>query len=66
MSWNDLPAERRALAERVLTKRQLRILKHRLAGHSYRTIALALHLDESTVRYHLRRIADLLDHEHAA
>lgn len=63
MSWNTLPPKRRRHAETVLSDQQLRILKHRLDGHSARTIATALTLDESTVRYHLRRIADLLDEQ---
>ena len=48
------------LATKILTEKQLRVLQLRLAGHSNRTIALALHIDESTVRgLHARALARL-------
>ena len=45
----------------ILTQRQFRVLELRLAGHSWRTIARALHMHEATARGHhhaaLERIA---------
>lgn len=65
MSWANLPPERQATAKRILTTRQLRILQHRLDGHSWRTIAAAIGITEATCRAHyhaaLTRIAH---HDH--
>lgn len=63
MTWAALDPPRRQLVEQALTEQQLRIFKYRLDRHSYRTIAEAMHLHESTVRYHCRRIADILETE---
>lgn len=62
MSWATLDPARQQLAQELLTNQQVRILKHRLDGHSYRTIGLALHIHESTVRYHWKRTLDILEH----
>ncbi len=64
MSWHDLPTDTRASIVRALTPRQREIVIHRHAGHSWRTIARALHLSEATVRGHqeaaTRRLQDEL------
>jgi DNA-binding NarL/FixJ family response regulator len=54
MSWQQLPTERKDLARRILTDRQLDVFRHRLNGHSWRTIADAMHINEATVRGHHR------------
>lgn len=55
MSWSQLDPHYRELAETHLTPRQLQILRARLDGHSYRTIARTLNLDEATIRGHYER-----------
>ena len=45
----------------LLTPTQKRVLDYRRAGHSWRTIALALKLDEATVRGHHRRAQARID-----
>ena len=55
MSWLALPAEQRATYQQLLTPTQYDILRHRVNGHSWRRIAMALNLDESTCRGHHRR-----------
>lgn len=44
----------------ILTDRQRRVLELRLAGHSWRTIGTALHINEATARVHYRRAIDTL------
>ena len=55
MSWLSLRPEARALYADILTEPQLDILRHRINGHSWRRIAMAVNLDESTCRGHHRR-----------
>lgn len=55
MSWNNLTADDRELYTEILTPIQLEIFRHRLNGHSWRTIASALARDEATIRGHHRR-----------
>lgn len=55
MSWHNVDPAYRELAQRVLTPRQLEVLRHRTNGVSYRKIAIALHVDEATIRGHERR-----------
>lgn len=62
MSWNTLTAERRKHLETILTTRQLRILQNRLDGHTWRTIADALSIDEATCRGHYRRALARIEH----
>ena len=45
-------------AENTLTPKQQAVLKHRLAGHSWRTIAQALNINEATARGHHKRALD--------
>lgn len=66
MSWNTLPPDRKALATERLTPRQLRILQDRLNGHSWRTIATALHIHEATARGHYKAALDRLARKDAA
>ena len=55
MSWLALQPESRELYAQILTPAQLDILRHRINGHSWRRIAMAVNLDESTCRGHYRR-----------
>ena len=55
MSWHSIPPNTRRTYNQILTPKQLDILRHRSNGHSWLTIALALDLDEATVRGHYRR-----------
>ena len=55
MSWLSLDPAKRALYAKLLTEPQLNILRHRINGHSWRRIAMAVNLDESTCRGHYRR-----------
>ena len=63
-------AELLAIAEQILTTKQLRVLRHWLDGHSIRRIATALHLHEATVRGHrdaaLRKMKPYLRKDKAA
>lgn len=52
MSWADLKPENRELAQKVLTQKQLRVFQHRMDGHSWHTIAIALNTTRSTCRGH--------------
>ena len=45
----------------ILTPRQHHILTLRLAGHSWRTIARALHINEATARGHHKAALDRID-----
>jgi len=55
VSWLALPQNRRDHYAEILTPIQLDVVRHRVNGHSYRTIAMALHRDEATIRGHYRR-----------
>ena len=55
MSWATLDQRIRHTAEAVLTDRQLTVVRARVDGHSWDRIALALNLDEATVRGHWKR-----------
>lgn len=55
MGFTDLPPELRTTAQRVLTRKQLDVLKLRLAGMSFRAIGNTLDVDEATVRGHWQR-----------
>lgn len=52
MSWNQLTEHRRHQIQAELTPTQLKVFQHRLDGHSWRTIALALGIHEATARGH--------------
>jgi DNA-binding NarL/FixJ family response regulator len=54
LSWSTLSPELREIIERVCTPKQIEILKLKHAGWGFKRIALALGVDESTVRGHLR------------
>lgn len=70
MSWNHLTPELQTIAQQVLTRKQLDVLKLHLAGCGTRRIATMLDISEPTAREHLRRaLAKLrphLDQENAA
>lgn len=66
MSWQTVSPQYRTLAEQHLTPRQLQVLKLRLNGHSWRTIALHLGIHEATARGHHEAALDRLRKEHAA
>lgn len=71
MSWGSLPQQRRDTAIAILTTRQLRVLQHRLDGHSWRVIGTALGISEATARAHYKAALERIaahDHErrHAA
>ena len=55
VSWTALPEADRDLYAEILTPLQLDMLRHRTNGHSWRRIAMAVNLDESTCRGHYRR-----------
>lgn len=60
MSWSEVKPEHRDLAQRTLTTRQLRVLQHRLDGHSWNTIALALGISRTGARQHYKTAIDKL------
>lgn len=66
MTWQTVNPQYRHLAEQILTPRQLQVLKLRLNGNSWRTIALALGIHEATARGHHHAALDRLRKEHAA
>jgi DNA-binding CsgD family transcriptional regulator len=49
-----------AIAEEILTVKQLTVLRHWLDGHSIRHIAITLGLAEATVRGHRDRALQLM------
>lgn len=55
MSWNSLPPEARAIAERELSPRQLDVFKLWMAGCGYKRIGVMLDISPSTARDHLAR-----------
>lgn len=63
MSWQTLNPDTRQAAEQILTPRQLTILRDRLNGHSWRTIARAHDIHEATVRGHWNAALDRM-HRH--
>lgn len=58
--WEDIPIERRKVAAKILTDRQLSCLTHRINGHSWRTIGKALGITEATARGHYDRALETL------
>ena len=70
MSWNQLPEHRRNQITQELTPLQLKVLQHRLDGHSWRTIGLALGIHEATARGHhhaaIQRLRHALERKDAA
>lgn len=58
MSWVEISERNRELAEKVLTPKQLEVLRLVIDGHSYRAIARHLHVTEATVRGHYERALD--------
>lgn len=60
MSYADLPAARRELAEKILTPKQLEVLKLRLDGYSWRDIALGCSIDRKTASDRYNRALDKL------
>lgn len=60
MSWADVKPELRALAAQTLTRRQLRVLQHKMDGHSWDTIATALGITKATAREHYKRAGEKL------
>jgi DNA-binding CsgD family transcriptional regulator len=50
--WESIPQERRDTAAKVLTEKQLQILRHRINHHTWRTIANTLDITEPTARGH--------------
>ena len=55
MAYHDLTEEQRSFLYRHLTELQHAVIRARLDNIPYRTIALAMNLDESTVRGHHER-----------
>ena len=55
MSWQSISPATRDQYTEILTPLQLDMLRHRTNGHSWRRIAMAVNLDESTCRGHYRR-----------
>ena len=55
MTWSTLPPDVRQTAERVLTRKQLDVLKLWANGYGTTRIALILNIAEPTARAHLRR-----------
>lgn len=60
MSWADVKPEHRQLANRILTTKQLRVVQHRMDGHSWNTIALALGMSRSNARQHYKAALEKL------
>lgn len=54
MSWNTIPQEQRDLYAKILTPFQYDVLRHRMNGHSFRRIGMAMNIHEATVRGHYR------------
>lgn len=55
VTWASLPPETRAIAEEVLTRKQLDVFKLWANGYGAVRISLILGISEATVRGHLRR-----------
>lgn len=55
MSYHDLPAHVRSVAEEVLTRKQLDVFKLSCAGAGTARIGIMLDIAETTARTHLRR-----------
>lgn len=55
VSYAELPADVRQVAERELTRKQLDVLKLWCNGYGVERIAMALDVSRSTARGHLRR-----------
>lgn len=55
MSWASLPPDVRSTAERILTRKQLDVLKLSMQGYGTTRISLILGVSEATARGHLRR-----------
>lgn len=55
MTYSQLPATVREIAERELTAKQLQVFKLRYNDTSYVRISLIMGVSEATVRGHLRR-----------
>ena len=55
MSWSSLPPDTRAIAEEILTRKQLDVFKLWTNGYGAVRISLILGVSEATVRGHLRR-----------
>ena len=68
--WNETDPILREIAERVLTAKELEVVKLLNAGYGQRRIARALDIDKSTVRERLdraeRKIKRALDVREAA
>lgn len=54
-SWNCLNPETKAVAEELLTDRQLEVFKLWMAGAGHKRIALMLGISPSTARTHKER-----------
>jgi DNA-binding CsgD family transcriptional regulator len=63
LSYQSLSPEVRAIAERVLTRKQLDVFKLHCAGCSYRRIATMLEIGVPTVRGHLDAAHHRLERE---
>jgi DNA-binding NarL/FixJ family response regulator len=50
--WHSIPEKRRHTANRILTPKQYSILRNRINGHSWKTIADAHDITEPTARGH--------------
>jgi DNA-binding CsgD family transcriptional regulator len=66
VGWSTLDPELRAIAERVLTARQLDALKLKAGGMGRRRIAVALGISEAAVRDRLAAAARKIREEVAA
>lgn len=60
MSWDNVAKHRRELAERILTPKQLEVVRLRIDGHSWRAIATTLGIDQATARERYQRALDRL------
>jgi len=55
MSYQDLHPDQQTFLAQHLTELQLAVVKARIDGHTWQRIALAMNLDEATVRGHHKR-----------
>ena len=63
MSYAELDSDTRAIAERVLTRKQLDVFKLWCAEVGLRRIGIMLDIHEATARGHLRRAIQKIDIE---
>ncbi len=61
MSYHDLTDDQRQFLYTNLTEQQHAVVRARIDGHSFRTIAKAMRLDESTIRGHMERAEKRLE-----